>query len=65
MNIESSALGILNPMPDAALDRLIATVESLDGPYARAKDDGDPAALEDLLSQVQAALDLIEQLRTR
>jgi hypothetical protein len=28
-----------------ALDRLVATIETLEGLYARAKDDGDAAAL--------------------
>jgi len=50
---------------DAALDRFIVTVETLEGLYARANDDGDPVALEDLLAQLQSALDQIEQLRTR
>ena len=61
---QSSALGILSPMDEVALDRLIATVESLHALYEQAKD-GDPAALEQLLAQTQAALDQIEQLRSR
>jgi len=51
-------------MDEEALDRLIATVESLHALYEQAKD-GDPAALEQLLAQTQAALDQIEQLRSR
>ena len=50
-------------MDEEALDRLIATVESLHALYEQAKD-GDPAALEQLLAQTQAALDQIEQLRS-
>ena len=49
---------------DAHLDRVIATVESLQALYEQAKD-GDPAALEQLLAQTQAALDQSEQLRSR
>ena len=61
---QSSALTILHPMDGEGLDRLIATVESLHALYEQAKD-GDPAALEQLLAQPQAALDQIEQLRSR
>jgi len=51
-------------MNEDALDRLIKIVEGLEALYAQAKD-GDPAALEELLAQTQAALDQIEKLRAR
>ena len=38
---------------------LVATIETLQGLYGRAKDDGDPTALEELLAQLQSALNQI------
>ena len=52
-------------MDDHALDRLIATVESLQALYEVAKHDGDPTALVQLLKQCEAALEQIERLRSR
>lgn len=48
-------------MDEAARDRFIATIETREGLYARAKDDGDPAALQELLAQLRRGLNQIEQ----
>lgn len=52
-------------MDEAALDRRIAKIEVREGLYARAKDDGEPAALQELLAQLQSGLSQIEKLRAK
>jgi hypothetical protein len=42
-------------MDGAALDRLVAAIGTLEGLYASAEDDGDPAALEEWLEPLQSA----------